>query len=128
MARVNFPFFSNISDFWLLILKYHLIYYVHEKFWNVCKNWSLFRAFSYLLFFTDNSNYNSLHFNQKLLLKHFSETRTPYEYKANVKNLKINDRSEICSKSVMEFFIPKYSNFDFFFNSILRILFNYVKL
>ena len=43
--------------------------------------------------------------------------------------IKINDRSEIC----MDFFIPKYSNLNFFFffflfNFILKILLNYVKL
>ena len=92
---------------------------------SVCKTWSLFRAFSCLLFFTANFDHNSLPFNQKLLLKLFSETRTPYEYKANIKILKINDRSEICSKSLMEFFIPMYSNFDFFFQFCVK---DFIKL
>ena len=99
---------------------------MHEKFCSVCKNWSsLFRPFSCLLFFTDNFYHNSLWFNQKLLLKLFPETRTPYEYKANIKNLKINDRSDICSKSPMDFFIPKYSNFNYLFQFYIK---NFIKL
>ena len=94
---------------------------MHEKFWSVCKNWSLFRAFCCLLFFTDNFDRNSLQFNHKLPLNLFYETRTPYEYKTNVKNLKINDRKGICSKSLVDFFIPKYSNFELFFYSVLKI-------
>ena len=59
--------YSNILDILLLIFKKHLIYYVHKN--PQVSIWSLFRAFSCLLSFTDNFDHNSLQFTQRLLLK-----------------------------------------------------------
>ena len=84
--------------------------------------WSLFRAFSCLLSCTDNFDHNSLQFTQKLLLKLEPQMNTKQTLK--ISKIKKTDRSERCSKSLMDLLVPKYSNVEFLFYSILKILLN----